>query len=264
MKIFIQKKRHSLLNQKTQLEGELKHLPEGDIHFAKNLNRYKWRRTIHLQDGSTKTTTLSKKEVETAQLLARKKYVQDQINNISRQIDAIDDFVLRYPDDIHFPEYCAPLCPDYGELLRPSFAEELTRKDSWIQEDYDKNPDFPEYLKVPTKAGLFVRSKSEAIIANALYDKEIPFRYDCALSLGGIKIYPDFTILHPRNLRDIVIWEHFGMMGNGNYAHTCSVKLEAYMSNGYIPGVNLITTYETKERPIDINFVDLLIDYYFG
>ena len=76
---------------------------------------------------------------------------------------------------------------------------------------YEKNPKYPEHLIHKTVSGIYVRSKSESMIALQLYTEKIPFRYECALQLGETTLYPDFTILHPKT-GEIFYWEHFGMM----------------------------------------------------
>ncbi len=58
-----------------------------------------------------------------------------------------------------------------------------------------------------TEKGELVRSKSEMNIANALFRTEIPYKYECPLTLNdGRVIYPDFTVLDVYNRR-LVCWE---------------------------------------------------------
>lgn len=58
----------------------------------------------------------------------------------------------------------------------------------WEVTEYVRNSEYPERLIVPTKAGIPVRSKSEAMIANELFDRKIPFRYEEELLLGGSEL----------------------------------------------------------------------------
>ncbi|MFQ8777759.1 MAG: hypothetical protein ACLR78_10425 [Roseburia sp.] len=64
-----------------------------------------------------------------------------------------------------------------------------------------------------------MRSKSEAMIAMLLHLNAIPYRYECALSLGGVTLFPDFTIRHPVT-GVLYYWEHFGLMDDPAYAKT--------------------------------------------
>ena len=97
----------------------------------------------------------------------------------------------------------------------------------------------------------------------ALYTNKIPYRYECKLTLGNVVIYPDFTIRHPRT-GEVFYWEHFGMMDVPQYAKSAADKIMLYTQNQIYPDEKLITTYETKEQPIDTGKIQKLIAYYFG
>ncbi len=97
-----------------------------------------------------------------------------------------------------------------------------------------------------------VRSKSEILIANLLYQLDIPYRYECALTLYNNKIvFPDFTILDVRCRREIYL-EHFGIMDNPDYARTMVFKVSQYEKSGIFPNDNLLMTFETQQQPIDL------------
>ena len=127
---------------------------------------------------------------------------------------------------------------------------------------YQQNPHYKENLIHKTCSGNFVRSKSEVLIDMILFKNKIPFRYECSLSLGSTIYYPDFTILHPVT-KEFFLWEHFGRMDEPSYAKNVAPKLNAYISHGYIPSINLITTYETKEHPLSPVTVENLVEEYF-
>lgn len=127
---------------------------------------------------------------------------------------------------------------------------------------YESNPKFPEQLLHHTASGRLVRSKSEAIIDMVLSKYRIPFRYECALNLGEITIYPDFTILHPVT-GELYYWEHFGLMDDAVYCKSACSKLQLYCAHGIIPNVHLITTYESKECPLNSDFVEKIVQMYF-
>jgi len=57
-----------------------------------------------------------------------------------------------------------------------------------------------------------------------LYADNIPFRYECALQLDNITIYPDFTIRHPQT-GETIYWEHFGRMDKDDYSKNAFSKL---------------------------------------
>ena len=96
-----------------------------------------------------------------------------------------------------------------------------------------------------------------------LFQAKIPYRYECQIILGNIILYPDFTIRHPRTGK-LYYWEHFGQMDNPEYNKKANNKLQTYISNGIIPTINLITTFETIDNPLTSNYVNELIEYYFS
>ena len=110
---------------------------------------------------------------------------------------------------------------------------------------------FDEKLIHKTARGELVRSKSEVIIANVLNAKDDAYRYECPLDLGsGLRFYPDFMILS-RKTRKVILWEHFGMMGNPEYAENAVAKIHLYQKHGYFLGDNLIATFESQGHPLD-------------
>lgn len=95
-----------------------------------------------------------------------------------------------------------------------------------------------------------------------LHLHQIPFRYECALALGGTTIFPDFTIRHPQTGK-LLYWEHFGMIDKASYCENTFSKFKLYTSHKIYLSLQLITTYETKEKPLDSEMIETLIKYYF-
>ena len=54
------------------------------------------------------------------------------------------------------------------------------------------------------------------------------------------------------------------MMEKPNYIVSALSKLKLYIESGYIPGINLILTFEKKDMPLDIVYVNSLISHFFG
>ena len=109
--------------------------------------------------------------------------------------------------------------------------------------------------KIYSDRGERVRSKSEKIIADKLCKENIMYRYEYPLETpySGV-IYPDFTILDEERRRNI-IYEHFGMMDDAEYACNAVAKIEMYLNSGYFWGDNLIFTMETHEKPLNSKIV---------
>ena len=95
-----------------------------------------------------------------------------------------------------------------------------------------------------------------------LYQNQIPYRYECGLQLGEHIIYPDFKIKHPFSGKPYY-WEHFGQMDIPEYYNKACTKMQLYISNGYIPSINLITTFETQKHPLVAEDINRIIQTYF-
>ena len=122
----------------------------------------------------------------------------------------------------------------------------------------------PENIKYDTRRGEKVRSKSEAILADMLYDLGIPYHYEKPLIINnGIVRYPDYTLLKVKT-REEIYMEHFGLLENEEYRRGCLNKLDEYRKNGIYPGKNLILTYETSDNPLDIKGIKEMFKEIFG
>lgn len=96
-----------------------------------------------------------------------------------------------------------------------------------------------------TLADILVRSKSEVIIANMLYERDIPFCYERPLFAPDGSFYlPDFTITWRGT---DFFWEHVGLLHNDKYRAHWEKKRNWY--ERYFPG-QLIITEESGELSI--------------
>jgi len=237
------------------LKSQIKELPEGKLICAHNENRWKW----YCSDGH-KSVYIPKKEQKFAEKLAEKRYLSLLYEDICQEKAAID-YYLRH----HKPSKAEEMLieeSEYQKLLSSTFKSQSQEMTDWINSQYEICKKYPEKRIFKTASRNKVRSKSEVLIDMALYTNKIPFRYECELILGESIVYPDFTIKHPKTGR-IVYWEHFGRMDDEKYARGAILKLKTYIENGIIPSVDLITTYETKECPLDYETVEKIVKEYF-
>lgn len=121
-----------------------------------------------------------------------------------------------------------------------------------------------------TRRGENVRSKSEVIIANLLYEKKIDYSYEQRLvgTKGGFR-YPDFTIEDAESGK-VFYWEHLGMLIDPIYRERWERKERWYRDQGILPletggGPNgvLITTEDAKNGGIDSSKIEKLVDKVF-
>ena len=146
--------------------------------------------------------------------------------------------------------------PEYSDIIRRFTCLFRTPKICIKNDKY-----FEENLIHKTKKGDFVRSKSELIIADKLFDKGIDYEYEKELIIDGKKKIPDFTISY---MGDTYYWEHCGMMSKSDYKKKWEDKKIWYANHGIIEGENLIATYEYANSGFDSQSIDKLIDKFFG
>lgn len=251
------KRTNEIKEQIILLDAQLKDLPDGNIFCVNNGKYFKWFHT----DGKNHTY-IPKKKRTYAERLARKKYLTQLKKDLLDEQQAIEAYLRHYNPDIKKTAQQLISAPAYQELLSPYFTSFSQNIQEWIAASYDKNPQYPEHLIHKTASGNLVRSKSEAIIDYCLYTHKIPFRYECALTLGQVTYYPDFTILHP-DTGKLFYWEHFGRMDESSYSQKACSKLYHYSTYGIYPSVQLITTFETKDNPLSVELVEKTIQHYF-
>lgn len=108
-----------------------------------------------------------------------------------------------------------------------------------------------------------MRSKSEVIIANAMKVRGLMFRYKEMTDIGGYMKAPDFKIIH-LVIHRIIYWEHCGMISDPEYLRDTFYKIRDYISQGIIPGVNLILTFDDTDGNIDSLMIERTLDLWFG
>ena len=126
--------------------------------------------------------------------------------------------------------------------------------DPWMLEDYEHFNHKDENKRHRTSRGLMVRSKSEVLIAEKLYEHGISFRYEQVLHIGDSTFGPDFTIR--RTDGKMFYWEHEGMTQSAEYMRYQTYKNQMYSQAGIVPWDNLIITYDTAYGSVDLRIVE--------
>ena len=249
--------------QRDYLRHKLSTFPEGELSIQKNGSYHRW-----IIKTEEKKTYCPKSNRSLAELMALKKYYSLLLLEVEEELSLLNSYKNNFSSasrstDLSASDLLSEASP-YYELLQTHFAKNKlpVSVQKWCAEVYETNNSHPENLIHTTLAGHKVRSKSEVIIANLLYTNGIPYRYEAALVLNEMTIYPDFTILHPTS-QQLFYWEHFGMMDKSNYCDAACNKLKSYCYNGIYPSMQLITTYETGKVPIRSEQVQQIISQYF-
>lgn len=222
----------------------IKNSPEGKFYIAQNGKYTKW--YISMPDESRKY--LSKKEIKTAQLMARKRFHQEYLEELLKETNAIDFYLSHCPKPESSFKMSEKSIP-YHSLNKSLYLSENDKGLIWQNTPYDTNPYLPEEKTHDSPTGRNFRSKSEVFIDMELASLHIPNRYECKLVINGEHMYPDFTILKV-STGELRYWEHFGKMDDPNYARKTYRKIDEYISAGFFPGENLICTFETKNHPL--------------
>lgn len=249
------------------LRHKLSTFPEGELSIQKNGSYHRW-----VIKNKEQSVYCSKSNRSLAEVMALKKYYSLLLFEAEEELSLLNFYIKSHEKKNSAVNRSKPLTSSdllaesspYYPLLQSYFAKDKlpVSAQKWCAESYEPNPSHPENLIHTTLAGHKVRSKSEVIISNLLYTKQIPYRYEAALPLKEFTTYPDFTILHPVTNK-IFYWEHFGMMDNAPYCDTACNKLKNYCYNGIFPSMQLITTYETSKCPISTDQVQQIITQYF-
>ena len=117
-----------------------------------------------------------------------------------------------------------------------------------------------------TTKGEAVRSKSEVIIASLLAAHNIDYSYEKPFAgTDGSVRYPDFTIDNAET-GEIYLWEHCGMLHDGQYKQRWDRKLEWYRKQGVLPytegtgaQATLIITEDDATGGISADVIEVLI-----
>lgn len=249
----LQDQKACITNLIKELNNRLCSYPDGSLRIARKRGKYQYYRRDSAED--IKGTYIPRKDHASAVMLAQKDYDIKLLAVLEKQLTTIDRFLSTYnPDSIQqvYSKLSDPrkALVDKGYLTDEEFAAQ------WQTVPYRKlgfNKEDPEYF---TRRGERVRSKSEILIADALYSHNIPYRYEYPLYIGNVLVAaPDFNCLNVR-LRREYYWEHLGMMGNKEYANHNVKKLECYSLAPDFDESRLILTFETESHPINTKVIE--------
>lgn len=266
---------YEMLAEKERLEKDvrkftrlLEGMPEGELRVHKDGKRYRYYRKILIagngKSHNGKREVIRSSNTELIETLAKKGFYEHYIKDAKREIGAIDKYLQNHDKSDGWLYRYLNHNVGIKNILARFFNVEKDSLLAWEMCDYVKYSGYPEQLNVPTMANHMVRSKSEGLIVNALFMNKIPYHYEEEFELkDGSIIYPDFIIRHPVTGK-IYIWEHLGRIDEEDYLVKNLGKIKQYIESGFIPTVNLIITYETKNSPVDVRYINEMVTYYFG
>lgn len=239
--------------------------PDGCLKYQrKGTQTYFYQQYMNESTKQWDRKYIKKKNMSLAASLAQKQYYSAIKSVLEKNLNALKQFIKQYhPEGI--VKIYDNLSDERKNLIVPlqdSVDERIRR---WNEETYEKNTAYAENLRYETEQGDLVRSKSEVIIANILYQhrKDILYKYERPLNViidGKTKtIYPDFTILNLHTGK-IIYWEHAGRMDDPNYANEFVKKTSTYVMNELFPGRDVVFSYESMSNPLEIGVVKQLLE----
>ena len=140
------------------------------------------------------------------------------------------------------------------DLSRPEQSETARRNTNLFQSGArianDPVP-YANHLIHRTEKGHLVRSKSELVIANMLYQNGIEYEYErvCEGENEPGRLRPDFSFATPDG--DLIVWEHLGMLDHPDCKRGWEWKRRWYERNGYLEGKTLFTSTERSREGLD-------------
>lgn len=140
------------------------------------------------------------------------------------------------------------------DLTRPERSETARRNTNIFQSVVraaDDSVPFAEHLIHRTEKGHLVRSKSELVIANMLFQHGIPYQYERVYdgTTAAGRLRPDFSFVTADG--DLLIWEHLGMLSRPDYKRGWEWKRTWYATNGFAEGRTLFTSAEEDGNGLD-------------
>lgn len=233
-----------------------KNTPQGHLRIAqKGGNSPQFYHIIDPKDFNGKY--ISQQQSAFVKRLAQKDYDSKMIKLLQKQIRMFDKLLENGETTIG--QLYSKMNKIRQNLITPITLTDEQYIEEWQNKSWEGHPFLDDSPEFTTALGERVRSKSEVIIADTLNRMSVPYKYEYPLKLkGSLTFHPDFLCLNVRTRKEF-IWEHFGMMDSPEYLENAIQKLKLYSENDFIPGVNLITTMETQQSPLNIRLLEKLI-----
>ena len=202
--MLIQEQKH-LENIVNKAQAGLSAAPEGHLRISKDKNKIRY---YHCTKDNSEIY-IPKSEKHLPQKLAQKSYNLSVIKKAESRLKQIKKITKDYSED-EIEELFTSLHADRQAFVTPVEPTWKQILDEWYAEEY-QGKEYQEGIPVIlTEKGERVRSKSEKILADYFYRRNILYKYEKPLYLKGYGVvYPDFTFLSRKTGKEIY-WEHEG------------------------------------------------------
>ncbi len=256
--VDILKKRRKYLDKLINgIMKKIAELPSDNLYSAVNRSRNNIQYySVSNSDTKNRKYLSPTTDLSTIKALADKKYLNKALKAAIAEKDMIDKMMNFYDKSDLISDVYTNLGEEEKKITNSYLLSDDEYVKWWQSQPYERkafrDDDDTDYV---TDRGERVRSKSEMIIANALFKLNIPYRYECKLMLkNGIEIYPDFTILKVKTREECYL-EHNGRMGLLDYQNDFCERMNLYAENDIIVGKNLFLTFESGNCPLKMGII---------
>lgn len=210
--------------------------------------------TVHKAQGSQFKTVILVM-AESCRIISREMLY----TALTRQLDKI--IILYNQEPYHLLNYSTDANSDIATRFTDLFADVFRGEGPDLRPQIvEVNGKFYEEKMIHrTVRGELVRSKSEVIIANALYYNGLDYEYEPELVIENKVKRPDFKV-EDYDTGIVWYWEHCGMMTDPQYRKRWEDKKKFYEKNGIVEGKNLIVTYDDENGGLDSDLIQRIIE----
>lgn len=249
----LKEKQNELMGYRIEAINYLKSTVEGRLRID-----YRKGKPVYYLDRDNKEEYIPAKEKKIAYQLAQQGYYEKVLKYTEKELKNIDKFLKTYKDDEIYQIY-SRMSEPRKKLVDPLVLLDEDYVYRWKNNLQSIKNSIPIQGEIYTELGEHVRSKSEKMIADKFVLLDVPYKYEDGLRLdNGQLVYPDFKLLDIANRREI-LYEHFGMMDDAQYAENAIKKISMYQNNGYRVGDNFLFSFETQKNPLNIRLVEQTI-----
>jgi hypothetical protein len=262
---------YQMLDRKSKLEWliaektkALQGAPEGGLKSARKGESFQYYFRLKKDD---KWVYIPAINVAKAAALAQRDYDLQVLKRAKDELMIVNSY-LAYVSVTGMSDLFEKSSAGRRALIKPLTVKDADFVKEWLSVEYEPLEGFETSGVYVSGNGVYVRSKSELMIANMLEKRGVPYRYEYPVKLKdkrgrvgyeGNTVRPDFVCLNVRTRKEI-IWEHMGMMDNIPYANKNVNKLNQYQRSGYSLGKDLICTFETSQVPLGSDVISKMID----
>ena len=258
----LMKRREDLQKEILQLQRFISSSPPGRLISRKTEGSgFSYSQKIVLPNGRNHEVYLGKQDQKLASAIAGRMIAEKRLMDLQQELKMLDAsiaYLQKESNEQQFRKKHPGLC----HLLANFPASISEQAAEWKNVPYNRNQKYPESLKYPTIIpGLIVRSKSEASIVACLERNHVPYHYDEIETISGQELAIDFICRNVRTNQKWY-WDHRGMLDSEDYIRKTLYTDSLFYQAGIIQGINLIVTCETRDCPLDPQWVEALIQHF--